>query len=204
MDSDRINSVAQLEALYAAPAQVSVGKELPSLNEHYKKIIAASPFFTIASAGPEGLDCSPRGDDAGFVFVLDDQTLVIPDRRGNNRLDTLKNIVVDPRVALLFLIPGYNETLRVNGQAYLTLDNSLLERYTVNNKKPQTAIVVNIERVYFQCARALKRSNLWDSSLHIDANTLPSAGTLIRSAMEEFDSDAYDEHLEDRQAKTLY
>lgn len=204
MKSMRVNSLSQLEALYSTPKEISLAKELPALNEHYKTIIKASPFVVISSIGPDGMDCSPRGDGAGFVKVLDDQTLVIPDRRGNNRLDTLKNIVNDPRVALLFLIPGYDETLRVNGQAYLTIDDKLLEQLVVNGKKPTTAIVVNIEQVYFQCARALKRSGLWNKSAHVDPVSLPSAGTLIRSAIKDFDSEAYDAQLPERQEKTLY
>ncbi len=204
MLSKRINTLAELEALYPKPLEASVKKELPALNEYYREIIAASPFATIASSGPDGMDCSPRGDGAGFVQVLDDRTLAIPDRRGNNRLDTLRNIVVDPRVALLFLIPGYNETLRVNGQAYLTLDVQLLETFKVNGKVPQTAIVIEIDRVYFQCARALKRSQLWNPSSYRDVESLPSAGTLIRSAVNDFDAEAYDEQLQERQEKTLY
>ena len=176
MISKRVNTLAELETLYAKPLESSVNKELSALNEYYKAIIEASPFVSIASCGPEGMDCSPRGDGAGFVHVIDDQTLAIPDRRGNNRLDTLRNIVVDPRVALLFLVPGYNETLRVNGSAYLTSDETLLEQFEVKGNRPTTAIIIEIERVYFQCARALKRSKLWDSSSSVSYThlTLPT------------------------------
>lgn len=204
MISKRISTLTELEALYPEPLEASVKKELSALNEYYRKIIAASPFVTIASSGPDGMDCSPRGDGAGFVKILDDRTLAIPDRRGNNRLDTLRNIVVDPRVALLFLIPGYNETLRVNGQAYLTLDAELLETFEVNGKMPHTAIVIEIEQVYFQCARALKRSQLWNTSSYRDVESLPSAGTLIRSAIDDFDAEVYDAQLQERQEQTLY
>jgi PPOX class probable FMN-dependent enzyme len=204
MTLTRINTLAELDALYPKPLDSSVKKELPALNVHYRKIIAASPFLTIASIGPDGMDCSPRGDSAGFVKVLDDRSLVIPERRGNNRLDTLRNIVVDPRVALLFMIPGYNETLRINGNAYLTLDSELLTQFDANGKKPNTAIVVDIERVYFQCARALKRSQLWSNSNPSDVASLPSAGTLIRSAIADFDADEYDAQLQERQAQSLY
>lgn len=204
MISKRISTLTELEALYPEPLEASVKKELSALNEYYRKIIAASPFVTIASSGPDGMDCSPRGDGAGFVKILDDRTLAIPDRRGNNRLDTLRNIVVDPRVALLFLIPGYNETLRVNGQAYLTLDAELLETFEVNGKMPHTAIVIEIDQVYFQCARALKRSQLWNTSSYRDVESLPSAGTLIRSAIDDFDAEVYDAQLQERQEQTLY
>lgn len=204
MTLKRIDTLSELEALYPKPLDSSVSKELPELNEHYRKIIAASPFLTIASVGPDGMDCSPRGDGPGFVKVLDDRSLVVPDRRGNNRLDTLRNIVVDPRVALLFLIPGYNETLRINGNAYLTLDDELLEELSVNGKRPSSAIVIEIERVYFQCARAVKRSKLWSESNHSVVEALPSAGTLIRSAIDDFDAKAYDSQLQERQKRTLY
>lgn len=204
MTSKRIDTLAELEALYPRAADASVRKELPALNALYREIIAASPFATIASSGPGGLDCSPRGDSAGFVKVLNDRTLAMPDRRGNNRLDTLRNIVVDPRVALLFLIPNYNETLRVNGTAYLTVDEKMLETFTVNGKKPVTAIVIEIQTVYFQCARALKRSQLWDREAHPDVGSLPSAGTLIKSAIDDFDAEAYDAQLHERQRQTLY
>jgi len=204
MKSKRVNSTAELDALYAKPLESSVAKELSSLNEHYRRLIEASPFLLIASIGPGGMDCSPRGDGRGFVSIQDDQTLVIPDRRGNNRLDTLRNIVVDPRVALLFMIPGCDETLRINGQAYLSVDDELLSEFEVNGKKPTTAIVVQIEGVYFQCARALKRSHLWDSSSQVDRASLPSVGTLIQSSIADFDSDTYDSQLKERQEKTLY
>lgn len=203
-ESKRIESLAQLESVYSQPLESSIKKELTALNEHYRRLIECSPFVSIASAGPEGLDCSPRGDAPGFVTILDDQTLAIPDRRGNNRLDTLRNIVVDPRVGLLFLIPGHNETLRINGRAYLSTDNDLLERFVVGNTQPVSAIVVEIDRIYFQCARAIKRSKLWDASSHIDSTSLPSAGTLIRSAITDFDADTYDAQLQERQSKTLY
>ena len=204
VNEHRVDSVEALERLYAAPLASSVAKELPALNAHYRRLIEASPFLTIASTGPGGLDCSPRGDAPGFVAVLDERTLAIPDRRGNNRLDTLRNVVVDPRVALLFMIPGVEETLRVNGRAHLSTEDALLARFHVDGKRPVTAIVVGIERVYFQCARALKRSGLWDPARHVDPGTLPSAGTLIRSAIADFDAGAYDAELAARQARTLW
>lgn len=201
---DSVTTIQQLESLYATPQKASIAKELTHLNEHYRKFIEASPYVSVATSGPDGLDCSPRGDAPGFIAIIDDHTLAIPDRRGNNRLDTLRNIVANPGIALLFMIPGLNETIRVNGQAYISTKQSLLESFEVNGKKPVTAIVVNIEKVYFQCARALKRSKLWDHSLHIDPSTLPSAGTLIKSSISDFDAAAYDEALEKRQRETLW
>ncbi len=204
MIKDRILTLEQLEVLYEAPQLPSVAKELPCLNEHYREFIRASPYVSLASIGPGGLDCSPRGDSPGFVHIVDNSTLAIPDRRGNNRIDTLRNIVSNPAVGLLFMIPGLNETIRVNGQAHISTDRALLEILQVDGKLPVTAIVVTIERVFFQCARALKRSKLWDPAQHTDPKLLPSAGTLIKSAINEFDADAYDAQLEDRQAKTLW
>lgn len=204
MEKNSVKTIEQLEALYSKPLAASVKKELPCLNEHYRKFILASPYLSLASVGPDGLDCSPRGDSPGFVSILDDKTLAIPDRRGNNRIDTLRNIVTDPRVALLFMIPGLNETIRINGQAYLTTDSQLMESFKVNEVCPVTAIIVNIEQVYFQCARALKRSSLWEPSLYVNPQSLPSAGTLINSAIKDFDAESYDSLLEERQAKTLW
>ena len=204
MDFNRVSSLEQLSVLYSAPAAASVAKEITFLNELYQRFILASPFALIASTGPTGLDCSPRGDSPGFVRILDKNTLAIPDRPGNNRLDTLRNILSDPHVGLLFIIPGLNETIRVNGRAFLTTDSHLLQSFEVNEKSPISAIVVDIDQVYFQCARALKRSRLWESSGHVDPESLPSAGALIKSAMADFDAEAYDGALQNRQAKTLW
>ena len=203
-DPHRVDSIEALERLYPAPLETSLDKELPALNAHYRRLVEASPFFAIASVGPGGLDCSPRGDARGFVRVLDDATLAFPDRRGNNRLDTLRNIVVDPRVALLFVIPGREETLRVNGRARVTAAPALLERFAVDGRAPVTAVTVGIGAVYFQCARALKRSGLWDPGSWADVSGLPSAGTLIRSAVRGFDAEGYDATLRERQARTLW
>lgn len=202
--NDHVSTIKQLESLYASPHKPTLAKELTQLNEGYKKFINASPYVSVATSGPDGLDCSPRGDAPGFVKVLDDNTLVIPDRRGNNRLDTLRNIVSNPAIALLFMIPGVNETIRINGQAQISTNRSLLDSFDVGGKKPVTAIVVTVHQVYFQCARALKRSKLWDHTLHIDPASLPSAGSLIQSAMSDFDAEAYDQALQKRQDETLW
>lgn len=202
--TNRIRSIDELCALYPAPMEASVAKELPEINQHYRKLIEASPFFAIASVGPGGLDCSPRGDEPGFVRVMDNKTLAIPDRRGNNRLDTLKNIVADPRIAMLFLIPGMTETLRINGNAYVNKDPALIKEFEVDGHLPVTLIMIEIETVYFQCARALKRSKLWDPASRVERSSLPSAGTLLRSAISGFYAEKYDAELPERQAKTLY
>ena len=202
-----IKTIAELEALYPGVAKISpatLGKETPIINDTYRQLIEAAPFLTIASIGPEGMDCSPRGDGPGFVHIVDERTIAIPDRRGNNRLDTLRNIVGDPRVALLFLIPGLDETLRINGRAHVSVEPALLELFEIEGKQPASAIIVEIDTLFFQCARALKRSRLWDMDAQVDPKTLPTAGQMIHSVISSFGADEYDAQLQDRQAKTMY
>ena len=174
-----VTSVDALERLYGTPYGPSLVKETDRITEHYREFIEAAPFFALASAGPEGLDCSPRGDAPGFVRVADEKTLLIPDRRGNNRIDTLRNILNDPRVALLFLIPGCGETIRVNGRAKISTDPALLQDFVVDGKAPRSVIVVSVDRIFFQCAKAIVRSKLWDSSRHVDRKRLPSTGIIL-------------------------
>lgn len=202
--SNRIESIAALETLYSAPLQTSLDKETPVLNAAYRRLFQACPFATLATLGPGGMDCSPRGDAPGFIRIIDDRTLAIPDRRGNNRLDTLRNIVEDGRIALLCMIPGWNETFRVNGTAHLSTAPELLESMAMNGKPPTSAIVIRIETLYFQCARAVKRADLWNADQHIDPGALPSAGELTRSVIRDFDAERYDARLQERQANTLY
>ena len=202
--SDKISSIEQLESLYAQPALTTLNKVTSEINDTYRRLIETAPFVTVASAGPEGLDCSPRGDHPGFVRILDKRTLALPDRRGNNRLDTLRNVLHDPRVALLFLIPGLNETLRINGRAHISTNQSLLASFETGGKLPVTALVIEIDDIYFQCARALKRSRLWHADSKVDPKSLPSAGQLIKSVLTDFAGDDYDANLQARQAKTLY
>jgi len=204
-EDSRIETLDALSALYGAVNPNSLAKEMPYLTPQYQKWIEAAPFFALASSGPGGLACTPRGDATGQGFsVLDKNTLVIPDRRGNNRLDTLKNIIADPRVALLFLIPGIHETLRINGNAYITTDSKYLDHFRFQGKLPVSAIVVAIETVYFQCARALKRAQLWDSTSQLSKHNVPSAGQMGKGAQPDFDAEAYDGELQARQAATLY
>ncbi len=174
-----IDSIEALEALYGTPGEASTVKEVDHVTPEYRAYIEASPFVTLATCGPEGLDCSPRGDAVGFVRLRDARTLELPDRRGNNRADSLRNIVRDPRVALLFFVPGVDNTLRVNGRAHLTTEQALLDRYRVDGKAPRSVMVVAVETVYFQCARALLRSELWNPARHVDPGSLPSAGQIL-------------------------
>lgn len=199
-----VTSLADLEALYGTPAEASVIKEAPRLTPEYCRLIEAAPFFALATSGPEGLDCSPRGDGRGFVRVLDETRVAIPDRRGNNRLDSLRNIVRDPRVALLFLIPGVNETLRINGRAAISTEPALRESFLMQDKLPATVLIVTVESVYFQCARALLRSRLWQADAQVDRSTLPSVGRLLRGVKTDFDAEAYDAAMPGRHKASLY
>ena len=174
-----ITSIDQLDALFEEPLPVSKVKEIDHVSPHYRAFIEAAPFFALATSGPEGLDCSPRGDAPGFVRVVDEKTLLVTDRRGNNRIDSLRNIVRDSRVALLFLIPGVGETLRVIGRAAISTDPDLAASFVVNGRAPNCVIVVAVERVYYQCTKAIIRSKLWDASRHVDRKSLPSTGTII-------------------------
>ena len=178
-NAHQIRNEAALNALYGEISPGAIAKEIDYIHPHYRAMIEASPFLVLATAGPEGLDTSPRGDPAGFVHVVDDKTLLIPDRRGNNRADSLRNIIRDPRVALLFLIPGVGETLRVNGRAVISTDPALIERFPFRGTWPRSVIVVTAERVYFQCPKALVRSELWNPAKQIDRSVLPSTGTIL-------------------------
>jgi len=176
-----IATLEQLDAIYGRPAEPSIVKEVDRIIAGYAAMIASSPFALLATSGPEGLDCSPRGDRPGFVRVHNEKTLLIPDRRGNNRADSLRNIIRDPRVALLFLIPGVGNTLRVNGRAHLSIETELLASFETEGKIPRSVIVVSVESVYFQCARAIIRSDLWNPGMHVNPESLPSAGQILAS-----------------------
>jgi PPOX class probable FMN-dependent enzyme len=201
----KITTVAELEAIYGIPSEASTVKEVDWLTPHYRAYIDASPFMALATSGPEGLDCSPRGDKPGFVRVHDDKTLMLPDRRGNNRVDSLRNIVRNPRVGLLFLIPGVGNTLRVNGQAHLSIDPDLLNSFAVEDKAPRSVTVIAVETVYFQCARALVRSELWNPERHVDSRSLPSAGEILAALSDNrVGGITYDREWPGRAAKTMW
>ena len=175
-----ITSTEELERVYSdAPYGPAVFKETDRISAQYRKLIEAAPFCVIATSGPEGLDCSPRGDPPGFVRVLDEHTVLIPDRRGNNRIDTLRNLVRDPRISLLFLIPGVGETMRINGRAKISTDTKLTESFAMNGKTPKCVLVVTVERAYFQCTKAIIRARLWDETSKVDRKTLPTPGAIL-------------------------
>ena len=202
---NRITSEAELYVLYGVPAPTSILKEVDRITDDYRKLIEASPFAILATSGPEGLDCSPRGDPRGFVRVADAKTLMIPDRRGNNRIDSLRNIVRDPRVALLFLIPGIGTTMRVNGRAHLSTDLQLCASFAMESKNPKCVIIIAVERAYTQCQKAIVRSKLWDSETHIAKSELPTVGEMMeRLSNGEFDGKAYDAEYPERMKRTIY
>ena len=199
-----LKTAEALRAVYGEPHARAVAKEIDHLNEPYRAFVRASPFVILASSGEDGIDCSPKGDAPGFVQILDDRMLAIPDRPGNNRIDNLLNIVADPRVSLLFLVPGVDETLRVIGRAQISTDTELLQRFAVDGRLPRTVIVVSVEAVYFHCARALMRSKLWDPARHVPRDTLPTAGEMIAAVSEGFDQEAYDREAPERAKNSLY
>ena len=205
----QVRNLADLAALYGQPSETSLRKESPVLTPAYRAMLAASPLVVLASSGPGGLDASPRGDPGSALVVQDERTLLLPDRRGNQRLDSLRNLVDDPRVALLCLIPGRNETLRINGRATLSSDPALRQRLAMDGKLPITVLVIHIEVVYFQCARALQRAQLWNPAAWPDLGQQPTAGQLLAGGSGHgfttpFDGAAYDAALPLRQRDSLY
>lgn len=199
-----IRSVDELTALYGTTGEASIIKVTRHLTAHYRRMIEASPFAALATVGPEGLDCSPRGDAQSVVRVQDDSTVLLPDWRGNNRVDSLANIVRDPRVALMFLVPGSNSAMRINGRAVVSVDPALTSSFEMEGKHPRSVIVVTIGEVYFQCARALIRSDLWNSARQLDPASLPTPGDMLQEAKASFDKVSYDREWPERAAKTMW
>ena len=200
-----IRTVEQLEALYGYPGETSLVKELDHIIPGYAAFIEASPFAALATSGPEGLDCSPRGDLAGFVRIDNSRRLLMPDRRGNNRADSLKNIIRDPRVALLFLVPGSGTTLRINGRAHISIDAALCTSFTVEGKPARSVIVIDVDAVYFQCARAIRRSDLWNPDRHVDPKVLPTPGKILEvTSQKSIDGEAYDREWPERARTSMW
>lgn len=204
--SMRISTIAELEALYGLPGDTSLVKEISYISDDYRRMIEASPFAALATVGPEGLDCSPRGDRAGgLVRIVDEKTLIMPDRRGNNRVDSLKNIIRDPRVALMFLIPGSGNALRINGHAELDGDPTLCASFAVDGQAPRSVIIITIDAIYFQCARAIVRSHLWNPDHYCDPSTLPTAGQILSNLSQgKIGGQAYDAEWPKRASSTLW
>lgn len=203
--STTIATLEQLEALYGVPHERSLRKELGYLSAPYQALVAASPFVVLGTHGPDGLDCSPRGDAPGFVRILDERTLLLPDRPGNNRIDSLRNILHDPHVALLFLIPGVGESFRVNGRATISLEPELLALCEAQGKLPRSVLRISVDTCYFQCSKAVVRSGLWAVERQVERASLPSAGDLLKAVMDpQFDVQAYEQQLQERLKTQLY
>ena len=200
-----VETIEQLEAIYGHPNDASTVKVADRVTPSYRAWMDSSPFATLATVGPEGVDCSPRGDLPGFVRIHDEKTLMMPDRRGNNRCDSLRNIVRDPRVALLFLIPGSGSTLRVNGRAHVSADPELLASFKMDGKAPRTVIVMTVEEIYFQCARAIVRADLWNPHKRVDPKTLPTPGTILAEMSENtVGGEKYDREWPERARQTMW
>jgi PPOX class probable FMN-dependent enzyme len=200
-----IATITDLEAIYGQQNEASTVKVASGITPLYRVLIDKSPFAALATSGPEGLDCSPRGDRPGFVRVHDDKTLMMPDRRGNNRVDSLRNIVRDPRIALLFLIPGSGSTLRVNGHAQVSVDPDLLTSFAIDGKAPRTVIVMTVVEIYFQCARAIVRSDLWNPDKRVDPKSLPTPGQILADMSENrVGGDDYDRAWPERARQSLW
>ena len=200
-----IDSVAELEALFGPVGEAALRKEVDYLHPHYQAVIRASPFAVLATTGRGGLDASPRGDPAGFVAVEDERTLLLPERRGNNRIDSLRNILADPRVALLFLVPGVGETLRVNGRARISVEPALLERFAMNGQPAKCVIVIGVETALFQCSRAIVRAGLWRPLPADMPRPVPTPGEMLQALTDAaIDGEGYDRALPERVRTTLY
>jgi hypothetical protein len=203
LTTDTIDSEAQLRALLGEPTPLVLAKQSDRLHSLTRPFILHAPFVCLSTADGEGrCDVSPRGDPAGFVRILDDRTLLVPERPGNRLADSLRNILANPRVGLLFIIPGVGETFRVNGRATLTTDAALLAPSTLEGKAPRLGILVDIEEAYTQCSKAFLRSRFWDASRFLAREDLPSNGQIHKElAGGDFDAEAYDEERRARYAR---
>jgi len=201
----RVDTIAQLKALYGTPNLACTAKVADRITPDYRRLVEASPFLMLATAGAEGLDCSPRGAAHFLVRIADDRTVLLPDRRGNNRAESLRNTIRDPRVGLLFLIPGSGTTLRVNGRAHLSVAPGLLASFAVDGAAPRCVVVIEVEEVYFQCARAVLRAWLWEAARHADPASLPAPGVIL-AAMSggATGGEAYDRDGRGRAATTMW
>ncbi len=180
MEENEIQDQEVLHEYYGEPNERAAKKQIGKLEKHSRHFISLSPFFVLSTSNSEGTDASPRGDAPGFVAVVDDRTLLVPDRMGNNRVDSMRNIMGNPNVGMLFLVPGMNETLRINGKARVTTDEKLLKPMSVNGKIPKSALIIEIEEVFMHCAKALMRSHLWDPERHIDRSSFPTLGQVFK------------------------
>ena len=208
MSRRRISTQAELREHYGQPVDRALWKEIDHINDHYKAFIEAAPFCILATAGENGIDCSPKGDPAGFVVVASPKKLYLPDRRGNNRIDSLRNIIENPQVGLIFFIPTVGETLRVSGRAEIIIDSALCEQFAMNGKAATSVVGIDVEKAYFQCQKALVRSGLWDSATYPVERPVPTAGQITKAFAQArqnaFDDEAYDQNYPLHLKDTLY
>lgn len=200
-----IEDLAALGQLSGPLSDASLKKEIDFVHPLYAEIISASPFCTLATHSSSGIDISPRGDSPGFVHLQNSKTLLLPERRGNNRMDSLRNITSNPSVALLFFVPGLGETLRVAGRAKISIDPGLLVRFAVDGKPAKCVLIISVDKVFFQCARAIQRSKLWSNIDPQAKRNVPTPGSILSALTKgEFDGETYDRELPARQKATLY
>ena len=202
MVQDQITDIAALEALYGRPGEASLIKVAEYLTPLYTKWIMTSRLCIVSTVGPDGTDGSPRGDDGPVVQALDQNTLLLPDWRGNNRMDTLRNIVADGRISLLFMVPGSHNVIRINGTAVVSIDADLIDRFDQSGRKPRSVVVITVAEVYSQCARALMRARVWTGD--DESGDLPSVGALLAEQKADFDGVSYDAAWDERAAKTMW
>ncbi|BFM48953.1 pyridoxamine 5'-phosphate oxidase family protein [Marinomonas sp. THO17] len=204
----KIESIDALEAHYGKPKERTLRKEITYINEHYRAFIEKSPFMILATYGEKGLDCSPRGDPAGFVRVVNQDCIQIPDRLGNNRLDSLHNIINNPKVGLIFLVPNVGETIRVSGTAEILVDQALCESFAMQGKAASAVISIQVEKAFYQCQKAIVRSGLWQSENHIERSELPTVGEMAKVFADmhnvEFSVEEFDKEYPKQIKKTMY
>jgi hypothetical protein len=205
MSTRELSDRASVRAHYGTPSAMSLAKELKRLDQHCRAFIALSPFVVLASADAQGrCDASPRGDAPGFVTVLDDKTLAIPDRTGNKRVDTMLNLMENPRIGALFLVPGVNETLRVNGRVRISLEPAMLASMAVKGKPPNAVTLIDVEEVYFQCAKALLRSELWNPDKRVPRGAFPTLGRVLADQIKGAEAEQLEQAIEERYRNALY
>lgn len=199
-----LESEADLRGCYDEPNEMVQRKILRRLDKHARAFIALSPFLALSTSGPDGADCSPRGDAPGFVHVENDTTLLLPDRRGNNLIDSLRNVVASPQVGLLFMVPGINETLRVNGTAQVITDADRLAPLAAQGKVPASALEIGVREVFFHCGKAMIRSQLWNPEKHVPRGSFPTLGRIVADQIAGVDADEADANLEESYRVRLY
>ncbi|MFZ0592970.1 MAG: pyridoxamine 5'-phosphate oxidase family protein [Bryobacteraceae bacterium] len=205
MPEKGLNNAGEVRAHYGEPSNMSKAKQLDHLDQHCKAFIQLSPFIVVATAGTDGrADASPRGDAPGFVSVLDEKTILIPDRTGNRRADTINNVAVNPHVGILFMVPGINETLRVNGAARVTIDPDLLIPLAVNQKVPTAGLIVTTEEVFFHCGKPLIRSDLWNPDRRVVRGRFPSLGKVLADQIAGGKAEEFDLSIEEQYRTRLY